>query len=129
MALPSPEVLVVEDDPDMNEMLGAYVQLAGFEYRPALDGSSALAAMRERRPALVLLDLMLPDIDGLEVCQRMRADEATRETPVLILSARDEPEARRRAALLSVRKYLTKPFDPDALIASIREAIADGSEA
>lgn len=128
MALPSPEVLVVEDDPDMNEMLGAYVQLAGFEYRPALDGSSALAAMKDRRPALVLLDLMLPDIDGLEVCQRMRADEATRETPVVILSARDEPEARRRAALLSVREYLTKPFDPDALIASIRKAVADGSE-
>ncbi|MEZ4410654.1 MAG: response regulator [Polyangiales bacterium] len=129
MALPSPEVLVVEDDPDMNEMLGAYVQLAGFEYRPALDGSSALAAMKDRLPALVLLDLMLPDIDGLEVCQRMRADEATRETPVVILSARDEPEARRRAALLAVREYLTKPFDPDALIASIRKAVADGSEA
>ncbi len=126
MALPSPEVLVVEDDPDMNEMLGAYVQLAGFEYRPALDGSSALAAMKSRPPALVLLDLMLPDIDGLEVCQRMRDDEATRGTPVVILSARDEPEARRRAEVLSVREYLTKPFDPDALMESIRKAIAQG---
>ena len=114
------DVLVVEDDPDHNEMIGAYVRLAGYTYRPALDGDAALRALREKAPALVLLDLMLPGIDGFEVCRQMRADEATRDVPVVILSAVNEPDARRRAQELDVRAYITKPFDPDALMDALR---------
>ena len=113
-------MLVVEDDPDLNEMLGAYVRLAGFAYRPALDGVTAERELRSRRPALMLLDLMLPDMDGFEVCRRLRADVATRDVPVVIVSALNEPAARRRAEELDVREFLTKPFDPDALMAAMR---------
>lgn len=121
----APEVLVVEDDPDMNQMLGAYVTLAGYGYLPALDGQSALATLRSHRPAMVLLDLMLPDLDGLELCKLLRADFSRRDTPVVILTARDEPEARRRAAALSVQEYLTKPFDPDVLLSVLRRTVSD----
>lgn len=114
------DVLVVEDDPDLNEMIGAYVHLAGFPWRAALDGAEALRALRDRPPGLVLLDLMLPDVDGFEVCRRLREDEATRDVPVVVLSALDEVDTRRRAAALGVRAYLAKPFDPDALLAVIR---------
>ena len=113
-------VLVVEDDPDLNEMLGAYVRLAGFTYRPALDGGTALRELRSQRPALVLLDLMLPDIDGFEVCRRLRDDAATRDVPVVIVSAVHEADARRRAAEMNVREFLVRPFGPDALITALR---------
>ncbi len=117
---PSNDVLVVEDDPDLNETVGAYLELEGFEYRPALDGASALREAQSRCPSLVLLDLMLPDVDGLEVCRRLRADASTRDVPVVILSALNESRFRETARELGVCEYLTKPFDPDALLAAIR---------
>ncbi len=125
-AVNAAEVLVVEDDPDLNEMLGAYVRLAGFRYRRALDGASAMRELGAHRPALVLLDLMLPDIDGFEVCRRLRADEATHDVPVVILSALTEADAKRRAKELEVREFLTKPFDPDDLMATLRHHVLDG---
>ena len=69
------DVLVVEDDTQINELVGAYVQIAGYEYRSALDGAGALAAVRERLPSLIILDLMLPDTDGFEVCKQLKSDE------------------------------------------------------
>ncbi len=110
------DVLVVEDDPDMSAMVGAYAEVAGFSYRAALDGMSALRELKTRRPALVLLDLMLPDIDGFEVYRRLLEDESTRTVPVVILSGLSEDAARARAANMGVRAYVTKPFDPDQLI-------------
>lgn len=117
------EVLIVEDDPDLNEMLGAYMELSGFRHRSALDGTSALEQLRDHLPELVLLDLMLPDLDGLEICQRMRAEKSTRGVPVVILTARDEPGSRERARACAVAAYLTKPFDPDVLMATIRRVV------
>jgi DNA-binding response OmpR family regulator len=117
------DVLVVEDDPDLNEMIGAYVRLAGYAYRPALDGSSALRELRAQRPALVLLDLMLPDMDGFEVCRLLRENAATRDVPVVVLSAVNEAESRHRAQELDVREYLTKPFDPDALMDAVQRHV------
>ncbi|MDB4928200.1 MAG: Response regulator containing a CheY-like receiver domain and an domain [Myxococcaceae bacterium] len=118
------DVLVVEDDPDLNEMIGAYVRLAGYGYRPALDGAMAARELGSRRPALVLLDLMLPDMDGFEVCRRLREDPATRDVPVVVLSAVNETESRRRAQELDVVEYLTKPFDPDALMDAVQRHAA-----
>src|SRR6476619_1302766 len=77
----SGDVLVVEDDSALNELVGAYVQLAGFEYRAALDGTSALALARASIPRLIVLDIMLPDIDGFEVCRRLKAQQLMRGVP------------------------------------------------
>jgi putative two-component system response regulator len=80
--------------------------------------------MGSRRPGLVLLDLMLPDMDGFEVCRRMRANAATRDVPVVVLSALNEADSRRRAKELDVLEYLTKPFDPDALMDAVQRHVA-----
>ena len=112
-------VLVVEDDREINELVGAYAQLAGFEYRPALDGTSALREARERVPSAVVLDLMLPDIDGFEVCQRLKKEPDTKPVPVIMLTALSDEASRRRGVECGAIEYMTKPFDPDRLMAAL----------
>jgi two-component system response regulator RpaA len=115
------DVLVVEDDTQINELVGAYVQIAGYEYRSALDGAAAMAAIRERLPSLIILDLMLPDTDGFEVCRRLKSDQQTASVPVVMLTALDREEQRKRGIECGAVKYMTKPFDPDQLIDAIRK--------
>jgi DNA-binding response OmpR family regulator len=115
------EVLVVEDDQPLNELVGAYVQIAGFHYRPALDGESAVRQAHDHPPALIILDIMLPDIDGFEVCKRLKSDTATAGVPVLMLTALTQDEHRRRGRVCGAVDYMGKPFDPEALIAAIRD--------
>ena len=117
-------VLVVEDDPEINELVGAYAKLAGFEYRPALDGTTALREAQARPPAAVVLDLMLPDIDGFEVCQRLKREPETRAVPVIMLTALSDAKNRQRGRECGCCEYLTKPFDPDRLM----EALAEHTE-
>ena len=112
------DVLIVEDDADLNAIVGAYAQLAGLRYRSALDGTSALRQAAEKRPALILLDLMLPDIDGFEVCRLLKSDARTADVPVMMLTALDQADARGRES--QAVEYMKKPFDPDRLIAAIR---------
>jgi DNA-binding response OmpR family regulator len=123
----SGKVLVVEDDPELNELLGAYVQVAGYEYDPATRGGDALTVARSRRPRLILLDVMLPDVDGFEVCRQLKSEQATRCIPIVILTALDREEHRRQGVQCGADRYLTKPFDPDQLIEAIR-ASAKGEQ-
>ena len=123
--MPGHDVLVVEDDASLNELVGAYVELAGFEYRKALDGESAVREAQQRRPRMVILDIMLPDIDGFEVCKRLKSQSITWAIPVLMLTALSQEENRRRGLDCGAADYMTKPFDPDKLMEAIR-AHADG---
>jgi two-component system response regulator ResD len=109
-------VLVVEDDPEINQLVGAYAQIAGFEYRPALDGGTALREAHERVPAAVVLDLMLPDIDGFEICRRLKGADDTHDVPIIMLTALSGEDNRRRGIACGASEYLVKPFDPDRLI-------------
>ena len=86
-AAPELEVLVVEDDPEINELVGAYVQIVGFRYYGVGTSEAAGRAVATRHPALVILDVMLPDGDGFEICRRIKSDPATADTPVLMLTA------------------------------------------
>jgi two-component system OmpR family response regulator len=119
------DVLVVEDDPQINEMVGAYAQLAGFEYRRALNGSDALAEVIRRPPRVIILDVMLPDLDGFEVCRRIKQQCAAagaadgERCPIIFLTAMDSDAARKKGMECGADEYLTKPFDPDHLIASL----------
>src|SRR3954454_18058856 len=115
------DVLVVEDDPEINEMVGAYAQLAGFEYRRALNGTDALAEVSRRAPRVIILDVMLPDLDGFEVCRRIKQRHAAdgSRVPIIFLTAMDSEAARRKGMECGADEYLTKPFDPDDLIASL----------
>jgi DNA-binding response OmpR family regulator len=112
-------VLVVEDDPEINQLVGAYAQLAGFEYRPALNGATALSEAHDHPPAAVILDLMLPDIDGFEICRRLKDEPDTHDVPVIILSALSGEKNIQRGRELGASEYLTKPFDPDQLMQAI----------
>lgn len=118
------DILVIEDDREINELVGAYVQLAGLGYRRAIDGESGLRMAREQRPALVILDLMLPDMDGFELCAKLRADPSTAKIPIVILTALDHTESTRRGGACGAVAFLTKPFDPDILLATIRRHAA-----
>ncbi len=120
------DILVVEDDPEINELVGAYVQLAGFDYRAAHDGASALQRVSERRPSLIVMDLMLPDADGLEICRQIKSDPQTRAIPVLVLTALDREEQRARGRACGIAGYMTKPFDPDDLIDTIKRTAVNG---
>jgi len=113
-------VLVVEDDQEINELVGAYVQIAGFDYHPAADGAACLREARTTHPSLIVLDLMLPDTDGFEVCRRLKSEPETRDIPVLMLTALEGEEERRKGRECGVCEYLTKPFDPDRLMDAIK---------
>ncbi len=117
-----PSVLVVEDDPEINQLVGAYVEIAGYRYSPALDGQAALQQARRDPPALVVLDIMLPDVDGFEVCRRLRADPSTAKVPIIMLTALDREEHHQKGQTCGAAAYLTKPFDPDRLLKTIKQA-------
>jgi len=113
------DVLVVEDDPEINQLVGAYAELAGFRYRAALTGNAALAEVRRQPPQVIVLDLMLPDIDGLEICRRVRKEFNNGSVPVIILTALESEQTRRSGIECGAQEYLTKPFDPEQLMSTI----------
>ena len=113
------DVLVVEDDREINELVCAYAEIAGFGHRSALNGFDALEHVRRRPPALIVLDLMLPDIDGFEVCRRVRAEAEASGKPIpviIILSALDGEKSKQQGRACGAIDYVTKPFDPDRLM-------------
>ena len=111
-------MLVVDDEPTLSELLSMALRYEGWEVRSAADGSSAVRAAREFRPDAVVLDVMLPDFDGLEVLRRMRAD--TPDVPVLFLTARDAVEDRIAGLTAGGDDYVTKPFSLEELVARLR---------
>jgi DNA-binding response OmpR family regulator len=113
-------ILVVEDEPDILEVVLYNLKQAGFEVDAAEDGESALSRARERHPDLVLLDLMLPGIDGLVVCKQLKQDDATRGIPIIMLTARAEEVDRIVGFELGADDYVVKPFSPRELVLRIR---------
>jgi two-component system, OmpR family, alkaline phosphatase synthesis response regulator PhoP len=116
-------ILVVEDDRDIAELVGRYLEKAGFTVEILGSGREALAAIGARPPDLLVLDLMLPGVDGLEICRAVRAGEKTANIPIIMLTARSE-EAERIAGLeLGADDYIGKPFSPNELVARIRAVL------
>jgi two-component system OmpR family response regulator len=118
---PEARLLVVEDDPNILELLSASLRLAGFEVTTASGGFGALQATQRHAPDLVVLDVMLPDLDGFEVARRLRSG-GTR-TPVLFLTARDATEDKVAGLTLGGDDYVTKPFSLDEVVARIRAVL------
>ena len=109
-------VLVVDDEPDIVALVAYHLAKAGYRVTTAATGAEALAAARDERPVLMVLDLMLPGVSGFEVLEQLRADNATRDIAVLMLTARrDEPD-RIRGLSLGADDYLAKPFSPQELV-------------
>ena len=111
-------VLVVDDESSLSDLLSMALRYEGWEVRTAADGTSAVRTAREFRPDAVVLDIMLPDFDGLEVLRRMRADTA--DVPVLFLTARDAVEDRVAGLTAGGDDYVTKPFSLEELVARLR---------
>ncbi len=116
-------VLVVDDEPMARTMLRLILVRAGFEVREAEDGKAALTEVDKSLPDLMILDIMMPGIDGFEVCERLRADESTNSLPIIMLSAKTDSESVKRGLNLGANKYLTKPVGPDELTRHVREVL------
>ncbi len=118
---PEAHLLVVEDDPNILELLGASLRYAGFDVDTAMEGAEAVESIRRRRPDLVVLDVMLPDMDGFEVARQVRSGGD--RTPVLFLTARDAIEDKVRGLTLGGDDYVTKPFSLEEVVARIRAVL------
>ena len=108
-------VLVVDDERDTNDILANLVQARGFEPIQVFSGEQALAAVAERRPDLILLDLMLPDIDGFELCDRLKRARETNLIPIVMVTALQDAHHRATGVRVGANGYLTKPFTPAQL--------------
>ncbi len=112
----NPTVLCVDDERDILDLLTYHLTRAGCRILTASSGREALATIRVDRPHLVLLDLMLPDIDGFGVCEILRDDPATAALPIVILSAWSSPESQRLGTEFGVLDFVRKPFNPHNLV-------------
>ena len=120
----SPQLLMIEDDARLAQMVSEYLTQSGFSVAHALDGAKGLAQMQQQAPDLVVLDLMLPDIDGLEVCRRIRSlPGGLAKVPILMLTAKGDPMDRIIGLEIGADDYLPKPFEPRELLARIRAVL------
>ncbi|MEW1636939.1 response regulator transcription factor [Streptomyces sp. NPDC093801] len=123
-------VLVVDDDPTVSEVVTGYLERAGFTVDRAADGPAALDAAARHRPDLVVLDLMLPGMDGLEVCRRLRArPDGSPSVPVVMLTARGDEDDRILGLEVGADDYVTKPFSPRELVLRVRSVLRRASAA
>ena len=113
-------VLVVEDDPDIAELVVRYLEKADYATERASSGRDALARIGARPPDLIVLDLMLPQMDGLEICRAVRSNEKTAAIPIIMLTARAEESERIVGLELGADDYMAKPFSPNELVARVR---------
>ena len=112
---------MVDDDPVILRLIEVNLDLEGFEVVTANRGEDAIAKAGSTSPDLILLDLMMPEMSGWELAERLQQDEVTAGIPIIFLSARTQDEDRRRGEELGVAGYVTKPFDPADLVATIRK--------
>ncbi|MCJ7529405.1 MAG: response regulator transcription factor [Anaerolineales bacterium] len=117
-------VLVVDDEPNIIDLARLYLEKEGFRVKGIADGPAALQAVEQLRPAFMVLDVMLPGIDGFEVCRRLRA--ANNPLPILLLTARDEDVDKIIGLELGADDYLTKPFNPRELAARVKAILRRG---
>jgi len=122
---PRATILIVDDDEAMTEVLSRRLNQQGFETLSAGSGAAGLAVAQSREPALIVLDLRLPDTDGLAVCQRLVDSPNTCHIPVIILSGMEGPDIIRRCRAAGCSFFVRKPYDPNALLVLIRQALQE----
>ncbi len=120
-----PTILIVEDEQSLADVLAFWLRRQGYHTRWAPDGAAGVEVARRDRPDLVILDVCLPDADGLTICEILADSPQTCDIPVIILSGVDQPDIIRRARGAGCRFYVRKPCDPNALMILIRQAIDD----
>ncbi|NTV15105.1 MAG: response regulator transcription factor [Desulfobulbaceae bacterium] len=116
-------ILVVEDEEDIQQLVSYNLVRAGFDVDCADSGEEALQRVRDKKPDLILLDLMLPGMEGSEVCRILRLEESSREVPIIMLTAKGEDEDVMAGLDLGADDYITKPFSPGVLVSRIKAAL------
>ena len=116
-------LLLVDDEPDLVQMVSVRLKAAGYEVSTAYDGQEALDKVKQAWPDLMILDLMLPKLDGYKVCRLLKFDERTKSIPILIFTARAQVEDVTLATECGADAYLTKPFEAKALLGKIQELL------
>ena len=119
-------ILIVDDEPNIVLSLEFLMKREGYDTAVAPDGEAALAAMAGARPDLVILDIMLPKLNGFEVCERIRAEPAWRGTRILMLTAKGRDTDLAKGLRLGADAYVTKPFSTQELLATVRRLLAGG---
>lgn len=122
-------VLVVDDEPFILRSLSFVLERAGFEVHQARDGEEALEKLRDVRPRVVVLDVMMPKRNGYEVCEIVKGDPELRETYVMLLTAKGQESARARGLRAGADEFMTKPFSPSRIVERIREVLGQGAAA
>ena len=120
MAANAQSVLVVEDEASIASFVALYLKNAGYDVAPVANGSEALLSVERQQPSLIVLDLMLPDIDGIEICRRVRQKS---DVPILMLTARDEDVDKIIGLEVGADDYMTKPFNPRELVARVKSIL------
>ena len=120
-----PSVLLVDDEPNIVLSLEFLMKQAGYDVRIARDGDSALQAVSDRTPDLILLDVMTPGRDGYEVCQTIRANPAWRDIKIVMLTAKSREVEREKGLALGADDYITKPFSTRELVDRVKRLLAD----
>jgi len=115
-----PRILVIDDDPAISEIVATNLEMAGYDVSRADDGIKGQALALQLNPDLIMLDLMLPKVDGFTVCQRLRRDERTADIPVLMLTALAQPQNQVDGLNAGADDYLTKPFELEVMLARVR---------
>lgn len=118
-----PYIISVDDEEDVTDLIAFNLRRENFEVATAADGRTALDLIARRRPNLLLLDLMLPDIDGFAICEILRRKPCTANLPIVILSAWSEPDSRHLGLELGAIDFLKKPFSPRALTQRVKELL------
>ena len=118
------KILIVEDEEHLLELESLLLSTKGYEVKGVLDGPSALELVASMKPDLILLDIMLPVMDGFEVCRQIKANEATRHIPVVMLSAKKSKEDLVKAEQVGADRYITKPFKSAMVIATIQRLLS-----
>lgn len=113
------KILVVDDEKDLVVILEARLEAAGYEVIAAFDGAQALEKVKEKKPDLILLDVMMPKMDGYQVCRLLKFDEKSKEIPVIMLTARGQPGDKKLGQQVGVDDYMVKPFENEELLRKI----------
>ncbi|HAM73494.1 MAG TPA: DNA-binding response regulator [Verrucomicrobiales bacterium] len=127
--MPKPRILIVDDEPDVIELLEFNLRQAGYDVTSAEDGAAGLKKAREIAPDLIVLDLMLPEMDGTEVCKQLRREPTTARTPIVMLTAKAAEIDRVLGLELGADDYVTKPFSPRELVLRVRGLLRRGQPA
>ncbi|MCD6082233.1 response regulator [candidate division WOR-3 bacterium] len=121
------KILVVEDEPEIRILVKTILEKAGYSVVEAEDGEAALRLVNEEEPDLVLLDVMIPGIEGWEVCRRIRENEATRRIPIIMVTVRTTDEDIQRSVECGANAHINKPFDQRELLDTIKKLLGETS--